>query len=137
MNFALIKNAVVENTIVCESAELAKELYPDFTIVEIAGIPAGIGWKYDGETFAAPEIVRTPEEVAAENLATAQSEYNRASEYITALNEQIEDADYTDTTEADVKAELTVWTEYRKQLRAYVKAGDGSKAPPVLPKSQL
>lgn len=133
MNFALIKNAVVENTIVCESEELAKELYHDFTIVEIDGIPAGMGWTYNGETFAAPVIVKTPEEVEAENLAAAQSEYERASDHITALNEQIEDADYAGTTEEEVKAELAAWTDYRKQLRAYIKAGDGSQQLPSAP----
>lgn len=134
MNFALIKDKLVENTIVCESEALASELYSvDYLVVNIDGSSVGPGWSYDGETFTAPAIVKTPEEIAAENLATAQSEYERASAHITALNEQIEDADYAGTTEDEVKTELAEWTDYRKQLRAYIKAGDGSKALPVSP----
>ena len=133
MNFALIENGIVENTIICESEDLAKELYPNTTIVNIDGIPAGLGWSYDGNTFTAPAEEKSPDEIAAENMATARSEYDRATLNISALNEQIEDADYAGTTEDEVKAELSSWTDYRKQLRAYIKAGDGSKALPVAP----
>lgn len=136
MSFALIKDAIVKNTIVCESEELASELYSsEYLVVNIDGLSVGPGWSYDGETFIAPVIVKTPEDIAAENLATAQSEYERASEHITALNEQIEDADYAGSTEDEVKTELAEWTDYRKQLRAYIKAGDGSQALPIAPDS--
>lgn len=134
MNFALITNGIVVNTIICESDELAQELFSsDFTVVNIDGVSVGIGWAYDGKEFAAPVIVKTPEEIAAENMATARSEYDRATDIITALNEQIEDADYDGTTEENVKVELSEWTDYRKQLRAYIKAGDGSQELPPPP----
>lgn len=110
---------------------MASELYSsEYLVVNIDGSSVGPGWSYDGETFTAPVIVKTPEEVAAENISTAQSEYERASEHITALNEQIEDADYAGTTENEVETELATWTDYRKQLRAYIKAGDGSQELP-------
>lgn len=134
MEFALIKNNIVENTVLCESENLASVLYSaDYLVINIDGSSVGPGWSYDGETFTAPVIVKTPEEIATENLATAQSEYDHASGKIVALNEQIEDADYAGTTEDEVKTELAEWTDYRKQLRAYIKAGDGSKALPVSP----
>lgn len=132
MNYALIKNGIVVNTVVCESDESAHELFHDFTVVNITESAAGIGWSYDGENFTASEIVQTPEELAAANLAKAQSEYDIASAKIIALNEQIADEDYTDTTEEAVKVELEKWTEYRKQLRAYIKAADFSDIPPAM-----
>ncbi|HDS8579970.1 TPA: hypothetical protein QH731_005374 [Klebsiella variicola] len=133
MKIALVVNGTVVNTIICESIELAEVLNPGVMAVDIDGLSAGIGWSYDGQEFTAPVIVKTPEEIASENMATARSEYDRATDIITALNEQIEDADYDGTTEDDVNVELAEWTEYRKQLRAYIKAGDGSKELPVSP----
>lgn len=133
MKIALIKNAVVENTIICGSVKEAAELFPSYSVVDIDGVLAGTGWTYDGKNFKAPEIVKTPEEIASENMATARSEYDRATDSITALNEQIEDADYDGTTEENVKVELSEWTDYRKQLRAYIKAGDGSQELPPPP----
>lgn len=130
MNYALIKNSIVANTVVCESDDVAIELFQDFTVINITGSDAGIGWSYDGENFTASETVQTSEELAAENLAKAQSEYEAASAKIIALNEQIADEDYTDTTEEMVKTELAKWTDYRKQLRAYIKASDFIEMPP-------
>ncbi|MDP8717047.1 MULTISPECIES: hypothetical protein [Serratia] len=133
MKIALVVNGTVVNTITCESIELAEELNTGVMAVDIDGLSAGIGWSYDGQEFTAPVIVKTPEEIASENMATARSEYDRATDIITALNEQIEDADYDGTTEENVKAELAEWTDYRKQLRAYIKAGDGSQELPPPP----
>lgn len=131
MNYALIKNGIVVNTVVCESDDVAIELFQDFTVVNITDSSAGIGWSYEGNNFTAPESLQTPEELAAANLAKAQSEYEIASAEIIALNEQIADEDYTDTTEEAVKVELEKWTEFRKQLRTYIKTADFSEIPPV------
>lgn len=131
MNYALIKNGIVVNTVVCESDDVAIELFQDFTVVNITDSSAGIGWSYESNNFTAPESLQTPEELAAANLAKAQSEYEIASAEIIALNEQIADEDYTDTTEEAVKVELEKWTEYRKQLRTYIKTADFSEMPPV------
>lgn len=130
MNYALIKNGIVVNIVVCESDDAAIELFQDFTVVNITDSSAGIGWSYDGKSFSAPETEQTPEELADANLAKAQSEYEAASVKIIALNEQIADEDYDGTTEEAVKAELESWTGYRKQLRAYIKAADFSGTPP-------
>lgn len=134
MNYALIIDGIVTNVFVCDTDENAREVYPGSVVVNIDETAVGIGWSYDGSTFTAPPAPeKTPEEIAAENLETAQSEYERATVHITQLNEQIADADYAGTTEDAVKSELAAWTEYRKDLRAYIKAGDGSKDLPVAP----
>ncbi len=38
MNYALIKNNVVVNTVVCNSDNDAKKLFPDYTVINITGI---------------------------------------------------------------------------------------------------
>lgn len=132
--YALIEDGLVVNVIICDSNEVAENLFPAMTVIRIDGAEAGPGWQYSDGIFIPPAVEPpSPEEVAAQNLATAQSEYERASVYITALNEQIEDADYDGTTEEAVKAELTVWTDYRKQLRAYIKIADGNQPLPSVP----
>lgn len=106
----------------------------DEQYVEFSGIPPQ--GKKLGASDSQPawlDIVKTPEEQATENMATAASEYDRATVNIVALNEQIEDADYSGTTEEDVKAELVAWTDYRKKLRAYIKSADGSQPVPSAP----
>lgn len=135
MNYALIIGGVVENVFVCDTDEIARTIYPENIVVNIDDTGAGIGWSYDGNSFIAPpEPEKTPEEIAAENLAAAQSEYELATNHINQLNEQIADADYAGTTEDAVKADLAAWTEYRKELRAYLKDGDGSH---ILPESPI
>ncbi|HEP1897665.1 TPA: hypothetical protein VCC33_003497 [Kluyvera cryocrescens] len=126
--YAVVENGVVINIVVWDGQS---EWQP--VTGEAVSCPAqvGIGWLYDGSNFSQPPTPeQTPEELAAANMATAASEYERATVAIGALNEQIEDADYEGTTEEEVKEELDAWTDYRKQLRAYIKAGDGSQTLP-------
>lgn len=86
----------------------------------------GTEWEVDADKKAAAD--------AAANLAMANSEYTRASNQITALQEQLDDEDYSGTdTEATVTAEKTLWVTYRKELRAYIKTADGTQALPVAP----
>lgn len=135
-DYALIKDGVVKNVVVWDGKG---DLFSDYSTYEIKeGQQVGPGFSavqdsIGGWEFEAPEVVITPEEQAATNLKSAQSEYDRASENITALNEQIADDDYTGTTEDAVKAELATWTAYRKALRAYIAAADGSAALPSAP----
>lgn len=129
--FALIKDGVVENVVVWDGQG---DIFSDYSTYEIKdGEVVGPGYSAEQNSsgnweFKAPVVVVTPKEQEALNLQSAQSEYARASEKITALNEQIEDEDYTGTTEDAVKADLTTWTAYRKALRAYIAADDGSAA---------
>ncbi|EOI6864721.1 hypothetical protein ACMVR0_000759, partial [Yersinia enterocolitica] len=60
------------------------------------------------------------------------AEYDRATLAITGLNERIEDDDYDGTTKDTINSELIEWTDYRKLLRAYIKAGDGDQPHPLL-----
>lgn len=131
-NYALIKNKIVENIAVCESDEYATTFFNDFTVVNVDNIMASPGWTYDGKTFSAPEVELTKEEINLSNLEKANSEYSRATSQIDAINEQIEDEDWIDSTEEDVKSQLASWTDYRKKLRAYIKVADGSVALPAL-----
>lgn len=126
--YAVVVNGVVVNMIRWDGVT---EWSPSEGEAILAPDGVSKGWSYaDGIFTAPPPPELTQEEVAAANLVAAQSEYDRATVQITALNEQVEDADYDGTTEEAVKAELTAWTNYRKQLRAYIKAGDGSQALP-------
>lgn len=136
LNFALVQNGAVANIFNCADEETATGLYPDDTVVDVSEVLVQRGWLYDGVNFSQPPLPeQTPAELAAANMATAASEYERATVAIGSLNEQIEDADYDGSTEEAVKAELASWTDYRKQLRAYIKAGDGSQQLPPAPKN--
>lgn len=125
-NYALIKNSVVDNIVIWDGEG---DLFSAYQVVELSeDTIAGPGWTYDGKLFTAPVTEQTPEEIAMRNLVTANAEYDRATAQIDVLNEQIKDEDWTGTTEATVNAALASWTTYRKALRAYIKAGDGSQS---------
>lgn len=145
--YAVIENGMVVNVIVWDG-KAAMSWGGNQSLIQISqlggassgisqsggGPIPGIGWSYANGVFTPPpEPEQTAEDLAAQNLALAQAAYNVATAKITALNEQIEDADYAGTTEAEVSTALTAWTDYRKQLRAYIKAGDGSNALPPPP----
>lgn len=129
--YAVVENEIVVNVILWDGES---EWSPDNGVAIIADSGVSIGWSYVDEVFTPPPPPKpTPEDIAAKNLASAQSEYDSATKSINALNEQIADSDYNGTTEEAVKDELYAWTEYRKQLRAYINEGDGSKTPPSKP----
>lgn len=135
--FAVIENEVVVNVILWDG-KTAIGFGGNQSHIQIAqsGVGSsaplpGIGWSYKKGKFTPPPIPEpSPDEISARNLATAQAGYGAATLAITALNEQIEDADYTGTTETAVKFALSEWIAYRVSLRAYIRAGDGSIAPP-------
>lgn len=133
--FAVVKGGVVINIIVVDGDGSDYTKCEGETLVKISEKTfVTIGSTYsDGEFTAPPEPAPTPEQLTAYRLRQANSEYERATLQITALNEQIEDEDYDGTTEVAVKAELASWTNYRKELRAYLKAADGSQPLPSAP----
>ncbi|HEG1926034.1 TPA: hypothetical protein SCR98_000309 [Enterobacter kobei] len=135
-DYALIRNGVVENVVRWDgNGDLFIE-YITYEIKEEHQVGPGFSANKNsgGEwVFEAPVIVITPEEHAVINLQSARSEYDRASAKITALYERIEDEDYTGTTEAVVKNALATWTTYRKYLRSYISADDGSLDLPLSP----
>ncbi|WP_188249411.1 hypothetical protein [Citrobacter sp. C1] len=133
--YAIVKNESVINVIMWEGEP---DWAPDKGEAIRAPDGVGIGWGYaNGQFTAPPEPELTPDELAAKNLLTAQAAYENASNKITALNEQIQDDDFDGTTEVTVKAELAAWTNYRKDLRAYIKNADGNQPLPTAPPEVL
>jgi hypothetical protein len=134
--YALIQSGMVENVVVWDGEG---DIFSDYTTYKIKeGETVGPGFSAEQDSsgnweFIAPVVVVSPEEQAAINLQKAQSEYERASSKIAALNEQIADEDYTGTTEDAVKASMTSWTTYRKALRSYIAASDGTQELPEAP----
>lgn len=135
--YALIKDGVVVNAVVWNGEG---DLFSEYETYEIQeGDQVGPGFTAEKDKkgnwiFTAPVIVLTDAEKAEINLRTAQAEYDLASAQITALNQRIEDEDYSDDyTEEAVAASKAAWTNYRKALRAYISSGDGTKS---LPKKQ-
>ena len=130
--YAVVENRTVVNVIVWDGIDL--DFGDDIEAIRISAGAADIGWLYtDGKFTAPPPPELSEEELAQKNMTLAQTEYNVATAKITALNEQIEDADYAGTTEDEVRSALTAWKDYRKQLRAYIKVGDGRDSLPPQP----
>ncbi|WLS77200.1 hypothetical protein Q3V30_11930 [Erwinia pyri] len=134
-DYALIKDGMVQNVVVWDGEG---NLFEGFDTYEIQdGDIVGLGYSVTGSAgkykFKAPVVVVDPEELAGQNLATAQSEYDRASKNISDLNDQIADEDYSGTTEEIVKKKQVTWTSYRKSLRAYIANNDGSVSLPSSP----
>lgn len=128
-SYALIKDGVVVNAVLWNGEG---DLFPEYETYEIKeGDQVGPGFnaKKDDKgnwVFTAPVVEITPEEQAQKNLSAAQSEYNLASAQITALNQRIEDEDYSgDYTEGAVAKSKADWTTYRKALRAYIAEATG------------
>lgn len=134
--YALIKDGVVENVVVWDGSE---GLFDDYTThelseTEIAG--PGFSAKLDSKkkwVFTPPVVNTSPEEQSEINLLNAQSSYEVASSKIKSLNEQIEDDDYSNSSEDKVKGLLSSWTSYRKALRAYISSSDGTQPLPLSP----
>jgi hypothetical protein len=134
-NYALIKNGIVENIVVWDGEGDFGLDYETYHIP--AGVSVGPGYaatkNFDEWTFEAPVIIKNLDQIASDNKYEADTEYGRATLKINALNEQIEDEDYTKTTEINVKASLEKWTAYRKALRFYISADDNHKTLPIAP----
>lgn len=54
MNFAVIENGVVTNTIVCDSQEIAEQVTGQTCVKYTNSNPAHIGLGFDGTTFEQP-----------------------------------------------------------------------------------
>lgn len=127
--YALIKDGLVVNAVVWDGEGDIFQEYETYEIKDNDLVGPGFTAKKDGKGnwfFTPPVIEITPEEQAQKNLNTAQSEYNRASAQITALNQRIEDEDYSgEFTEKAVAKSKADWTTYRKALRAYIAEATG------------
>lgn len=136
--YAVIANGVVVNTIVWDGiTPLGDDEQPFAVRIDFDasnGLVPGIGWRYDNGEFSPPPVPeKTPEQIATENIHTAQSQYDIASKKINALQEQIDDEDWTNTSEDELRAELAGWTAYRRALRSYLSTADGSQSLPEQP----
>ncbi|MEX9827604.1 hypothetical protein [Raoultella planticola] len=116
--YAVIEDGVVVNLIVWDG----KSTLPQEISEPVAATDGvRIGWGYNGSDFySPPEPEKTQDEISLLNLATAQSEYDKATAKINSLNERIQDTDFNDVTESAVRSSLAEWTNYRKELRSYL-----------------
>lgn len=127
--YAVVEDGIVTNIVLWDG----KEKWADSGRAILTDSDTGIGWRYENGVFTAPVIEKATDELARDNMATANSEYDRASVKIAALNDRIADEDWSGTTESAIRAELLAWTTYRKSLRAYISAADWSKQLPESP----
>lgn len=135
-SYALIKDGIVVNAVLWDGQGDIFQEYEKYEIKDGEQVGPGYTAKKDSKgkwSFSAPVVEITPEEQANKNIQAASSAYDLASAKITALNEIIEDEDYSSYPEADVRAQLSTWTSYRKALRAYIAKGDGSAKLPTSP----
>lgn len=63
MNFAVIENGIVENTIIADSKEIAEQLTGKTCVAYTDSNIAHIGYGYDGTTFEQPVL----EELTGDN----------------------------------------------------------------------
>lgn len=152
-NYAVISDGFVVNVVVWDGTG---DIFADTTTIELTDkVSAFIGDAYlDGKVISKPrdgyDYDFTPDKKAwvmtdeskaivaekdkTKNLTFAKSEYDRASTKLTSLEQRIEDDDYDEVnTEASIAAEKTKWTTYRKSLRAYIAAADGTAYLPKAP----
>ena len=79
-NYALIKNGVVENVVIWDEHG---DIFDDYTVVNLEGLIAGIGWAYDGEKFTAPpEPEPTHDELVQKDEIHKQASISDANNYI-------------------------------------------------------
>ncbi|EOS94765.1 hypothetical protein LU631_02820 [Erwinia tracheiphila] len=151
--WALVKNGYVVNTVVWAAddggfsefltVQFTEKVQPNIGDAYIDGVlypkPRDrYDYTFDTEklvwNLTADSASKKAKDDAASQLLMAQEEYNRASDKITALQQRMDDDDYDDTnTEDTVKAQKATWTTYRKALRAYISAADGTKSLPTAP----
>ncbi|HDC4268157.1 tail fiber assembly protein [Enterobacter kobei] len=79
-NYALIKNGVVQNVVIWDEHG---DIFDDYTVVNLEGLLAGIGWAYDGEKFTAPpEPEPTHDELVQQAEIHKQELISDANNYI-------------------------------------------------------
>lgn len=83
MNYALVKDGIVENVVIWDGED---DLFDGFETVSIDGLEVGIGWTYDGKVFTAPVEPPQPEPTYDELVQQAELQkqilISQANEYI-------------------------------------------------------
>lgn len=124
--YAIIKNNLVENIIVCDSYDDAHELFPESIVSSVDGLAVGIGWKYDGEKFSAPpEAELTHVELVALADAEKQERIAQANEYMN--SNQWPGKAVLGRLKGDELAQYNAWLDYLDALEAV----DTSSAPDI------
>ena len=113
MRYALISNGNVENIVVCESSELAAELFPDYDVVNVDGVTVGPGWSYADGAFTAPAL---PEPTQEELIAQAEQQKAALRQTADAEITWRQDASDADIATDEEKAALEAWKKYRVLL---------------------
>ena len=126
MNYALVKDGVVENIVLWDGEG---DLFEGYVAVNIDGLGVGVGWTYDGKKFTAPVEPPQPELTHEELVQQAelQKQYliDQANGYIDSKQwpsklalGRLSDAD---------KALFNQWLDYLDALEAV----DTSEAPDI------
>ncbi|ELE9752047.1 tail fiber assembly protein [Enterobacter kobei] len=123
-NYALIKNGVVENVVIWDENG---NIFDDYTVVNLEGLTAGIGWTYDGEKFSAPpEPEPTHDELVQKAEILKQALISDANNYIDS-NQWPSKLALGRLSDAD-KQLFNEWLDYLDALESV----DPSKAPEIV-----
>ncbi|MEG6401370.1 tail fiber assembly protein [Enterobacter kobei] len=123
-NYALIKNGVVENVVIWDENG---DIFDDYTVVNLEGLTAGIGWTYDGEKFSAPpEPEPTHDELVQKAEILKQALISDANNYIDS-NQWPSKLALGRLSDAD-KQLFNEWLDYLDALESV----DPSKAPEIV-----
>lgn len=122
LDYALIKNGVVENVVIWDGEG---DIFADYTAVSITGLNVGIGWSYDGKTFTAPPALElTHEEYVGQAELTKAGLLSSARTIISIWQSELLLGSISD----EDKASLITWLAYIKAVEAV----DTSTAPYVI-----
>lgn len=130
MNYAIIKNDIVENIVIWDG----EEEWPESTDAVLSTEGVGIGWHYIDGVFSAP--TPTGEELAAEkqqkianNLATKNSLMTESTQQISVLQDAVDLGMAT----SEETAALPLWKQYRVLLSRVDANTDGDISWPQKP----
>jgi hypothetical protein len=121
MRWALVREGTVENILVADADFLAAA-YPEPTYdrVELSeGITCDIGWTWNGEIFAPPEVVDPSSSVdLPQAIALKQSEIANHAAHLLEI-----------ATQGYSEREMVTWMRKEQEASAFLKSGDPSDAP--------
>lgn len=117
MNYALVKDGVVENIVLWDGEG---DLFEDCVAVNIEGLSVGVGWTYDGKNFIAP--VEPPPPPLSHDGLVEQAEFQKQTLIIQA-NEYIDSRQWPSKLALgrlndDDKAQFNEWLDYLDALEA-------------------
>lgn len=113
MNYAIIKNGIVENIVIWDG----ESEWPELASAILSTDGVGIGWHYDNDVFSAPpptnkELEAAKQQKIANNLATKNALMSEATQQISVLQDAV---DLSMATDAETVA-LPLWKQYRVLL---------------------